>query len=73
MRVDWNSFDYEDKKNTAPPNDGLVWIREDYYADGVEVGFFDGYTFRTWYGTDDCHVSLWAPMLKPDDPGRPDE
>lgn len=67
--VQWRRYDYSDKRNTAPGSDDLVWIREDYYEDGVTVGFFDGFTFRTWAGSDDCSVSHWAPIELPEDPG----
>lgn len=70
----WHHYDYTDKANTAPPHDNLVWIREDFYSDGVTVGFFDGYTFRTWTGSDDCSVSWWMDIDYPadPDPGRND-
>lgn len=69
MKVDWHAFDYADKANTAPPAGELVWIREDFYEDGVTLGQFDGWTFTTYWGSDDCSVSWWAPIVRPDDPG----
>lgn len=74
MRTDgWKPFNYYDKRNTAPPEDTLVFIREDYYNDGVTLGFFDGFTMRTWTGSDDCHVSWWKEIEMPADPGKRDE
>jgi hypothetical protein len=59
----WHAFDYRNKDATAPPRElaeELVWIIERQYAEGVDLGYFDGYTFRTWGGSDDCHVTHWA-------------
>jgi hypothetical protein len=66
--VGWRPFDYQDKENTAPKDDGLVWIVEEFYTDGVTLGFFDGFTMRTWTGSDDCSVSFWAPIVYPSKP-----
>lgn len=67
--VDWRPFDYKNKTFTAPPHDVPVWIRENQYVEGVTIGFFDGFTFCTWTGSNDCHVSWWADLDYPDDPG----
>ena len=66
--MNWQAFDYDDK-TTAPPGSvgPLVWIHEEYY-EGVTVGYFDGFTFRTWNGSDDCHVTHWAPIEYPEAP-----
>lgn len=67
--LEWHSYDYSDK-TTAPPREmaeELVWIVE-RYAGGVDVGYFDGFTFRTWSGSDDCHVTHWAEMAYPEPP-----
>jgi hypothetical protein len=40
----------------------LVWINERYYAEGVDLGYFDGFTMRMWSGSDDCSVTDWAPI-----------
>lgn len=69
IKTNWNRFDYNDKPNTAPKHDNPVLIREDFYTDGVTLGFFDGYTFRMWAGSDDCSVSYWAEIHYPADPG----
>jgi hypothetical protein len=69
IKTNWNPFDYQDKAGTAPKHDNLVLIREDYYTGGVTMGYFDGYTFRTWAGSDDCSVSYWAEISYPADPG----
>jgi hypothetical protein len=73
--VDWHEFDYNRKADT-PTDYDLVWIVENYYAGGVTVGYFDGFTFRTWSGSDDCSVSHWAPIVYPAGPaatgGDPD-
>jgi hypothetical protein len=34
----------------------------------VTLGFFDGFTMRTWTGSDDCSVSFWAPIVYPSKP-----
>jgi len=68
--ITWNAFDYADKANTAPKHSELVWIVEEFYEDGVTLGYFDGYTFRTWGGSDDCSVSWWAEIEKPPPPAE---
>ena len=59
MEVQWVKFDYTHKNETAPQDDSLVWINETFY-DGVTIGYFDGFTFRVWTGSDDCNISHWA-------------
>jgi len=69
MLVEWKVYDRADKKATAPEPDVLVWIIERFYGDGTpDLGFFDGSTFRTWAGSDDCSVRLWAPIEYPEPP-----
>lgn len=70
-QVDWRRFDYDDKRTTAPVADELVWIVEEFYEQGVTIGYFDGFTFRVWSGSDDCHVSSWAPIRYPEPPTTP--
>lgn len=68
--VEWHPFDY-DKPATAPPpalNYGPLWIVETFYTGGVSIGFFDGYTFRTFSGSDDCCVTYWAEIEYPEPP-----
>lgn len=67
MNVKWNKFDYGDKRNTAPPEDTLVWIVEESY-DLEKIGYFDGFTFRVWSGSDDCCVTHWAKLEYPNYP-----
>lgn len=62
MTVEWRPLDYADKAATAPPEGTLVWINERYYAEGVDLGYFDGFTMRMWSGSDDCSVTDWAPI-----------
>jgi hypothetical protein len=69
IAMKWTLYDRENKANTTPKGDGLVWIREEFYEEGVTLGYFDGFTFRTWAGSDDCEVSYWAPISYPADPG----
>ena len=64
MKVNWHRFDYEKKKETAPEPEKIVWIIEDDTA--ASLGYFDGFTFRLWTGTDDCYVSYWAEVEFPD-------
>lgn len=66
--LEWTDFDYDDKKVTCPEAGVLVWIVEEFYEDGVTIGYFDGVTFRTWAGSDDCFVLKWAPLTFPGDP-----
>ena len=66
--VQWHKFDYDDKKNTAPETYVEVWIVEEFYTNGVTIGWFDGYTFNTHEFKDDCKVSYWAYMSYPDPP-----
>jgi hypothetical protein len=68
--AEWREFDYENKAATAPEasSSTLVWVNE---ADqGVSLGVFDGFTFRMWYGTDDCDVTHWAPIAYPAAPAQ---
>ncbi|WP_204078366.1 hypothetical protein [Planotetraspora phitsanulokensis] len=65
--VSWRPFDYEDKAATAPPTDRMVWIWETF-EEGVDLGYFDGFTMRTAAGSDDCHVTHWAFMDVPPGP-----
>jgi hypothetical protein len=63
----WTPFDYEDKNATKPPTetDGdLFWIIDDFYY-GVTAGYFDGFTWRNWQGSDDICVTHWMPMAQP--------
>jgi hypothetical protein len=67
--TEWHRFDYGDKPATAPKDDQMVWVRETDYERGVTVGVFDGFTFRMLpSGTDDCYVTHWAPMDRPEPP-----
>jgi hypothetical protein len=67
--IGWQKFDYDDRATTAPPAEKLVWIVEDWaYDGGVGIGYFDGYTMRTWWGSDDCHVTYWAKIVYPTPP-----
>ena len=69
--VAWHAFDYENKDETAPPrelNYELVWIIETFYSNGVDLGYFDGHTFRTRSGSDDCNVTHWALIDYPEPP-----
>lgn len=66
MNVHWHPFDYESKEVTAPVANHLVWVVE---GDGdVELGYFDGFTFRLWTGTDDCDIRKWAHVDFPEAP-----
>jgi hypothetical protein len=69
--VQWHEFSYDDKVNTAPAAtvSGLVWIRE-RWDDVVTLGYFDGFTFRDWKGSDDISVSHWAPVEYPAAPSE---
>lgn len=68
MKVKWNKYNPKDKENTAPTElDTLVWIVEENY-DLERLGYFDGFTFRIWSGSDDCSVTHWAEIEYPDYP-----
>lgn len=68
MQVQWFRFDYANKAATAPKAGGYVWIMEDFYEQGVTLGYFDGATMRTAGGSDDCHVTHWAAIEYPQPP-----
>lgn len=70
MTTDWKPFDYDNKAATAPESDKLVWIHEEWYH-GVTLGFFDGFTFNTYWGSDDCHITHWATLIYPAAPAAP--
>ncbi len=62
----WHEYDQFDKTHTTPPVDLLVWVVE---GDGVvNNGYFDGFTWRLWTGTDDCDVTHWAHLAFPSFP-----
>lgn len=63
----WHVYDHENKQETAPPVDDMVWVVEDFYHNGeVTVGLFDGFTFRVLpSGSDDCSVRCWTTMQPP--------
>jgi hypothetical protein len=63
--VEWQKYDREDKAGTTPAEEHLVRVVEEFYEGGVTLGFFDGFTWRTWSGSDDCSVSAWAPIQYP--------
>ena len=68
VRPKWREFDYEDKGQTAPDRKDwheLMWCIE---YNQVEVGYFDGFTWRRWSGSDDFSVDFWAPMAWPSGP-----
>lgn len=68
MTAEWRPFSYSRKEETRPPRgDELVWIFDEFYH-GVTVGYFDGFTFRHWSGSDDVSVTHWAPLEKPEAP-----
>lgn len=60
----WRPFSYQDKAATAPGVNELVWVREENYR-VVTFGYYDGFTFRLWHGTDDCSITHWAPVEYP--------
>lgn len=64
--IEWHEYDRTRKDETTPEADEAVWIVEADYA--ATIGYFDGFTFRLWTGTDDCHVSHWAPITYPTAP-----
>lgn len=69
--ADWQMFSYDDKGNTAPTAYEVVWVVEEFYTNGVTLGYFDGFTFRTLAdGSDDCSVSYWAEVDYPEPPSN---
>lgn len=69
--ADWREYNRYDKKNTTPSATGvLVWVWEaGFQGDpGVSLGYFDGLSFRMWWGTDDCDITHWAPIDFPAGP-----
>lgn len=67
MKAQWHEF-YYDSKTDTPEEQEAVWITEEFYEGGVTIGYFDGFTFRTWVGSDDCSVTHWAPIEYPEAP-----
>lgn len=66
---EWKEYNREDKAKTAPREDELVWVYEEFYENGVTIGLFDGFTFLVMpSGSDDCSVTHWMPMTKPEAP-----
>lgn len=71
-RVDWRPYGRERKTETTPDaHYDLVWINEAFYH-GVTMGYFDGFTWCTFAGSDDCHVTHWAPIEYPEPPEEAD-
>lgn len=68
--MNWNKFNYDDKETTAPPKYEFVWIIETFYSSKATIGYFDGFTMRTVEGSDDCHVTHWAPIEYPAGPSN---
>lgn len=68
--LNWQPFDYENKPGpgVAPHAYALVWIADRDAATGVDLGYFDGYTFRLWGGSDDVTVTHWAEIVWPKPP-----
>lgn len=66
--MEWRIFDYTDRLRTAPAMGELVWIMEQYYIQGVTMGYFDGRVMRMWGGSDDCSVTHWAEIDYPEGP-----
>jgi hypothetical protein len=68
---DWVPFDYEVRPRDSqplPPENTPVWIyEEDYFVD-VTIGYFDGFTLRSWTGSDDIHVTHWRHIVRPEPP-----
>lgn len=50
-------------------NADLVWVFE-VFEGVVNIGYFDGLTWRLWGGSDDCEVTHWASMAYPQRPGQ---
>jgi hypothetical protein len=68
-RAEWTPFDYDARDANPLPTPGeLVWIVEEFYGERVVAGYFDGFTWRVWHGSDDCSVTHWMPMTKPEEP-----
>ncbi len=64
--VEWHPFDYEDKAATAPKHHyEPVWIADPDTPGRADIGYFDGYTFRLWGGSDDVSVQAWAEITYP--------
>lgn len=68
--IEWHRFDYADKAGTSPSvHDEPHWIMDQLYSpDEVTIGYYDGYTWRTWTGSDDCSVTHWAEIKYPEAP-----
>lgn len=68
----WHEFDYDRRDETKPPDDKPVWIHDAYYH-GVAIGFYDrGGWWVHLSGSDDLHVTHWAPLEPPPAPAMDD-
>lgn len=70
--VEWKAFDHENRDATTPPVELYcepVWIKDELYH-GVTIGYFDGLMWCTFAGSDDVHVTHWAPIEYPTDPAK---
>lgn len=63
---EWRLFhrlEADEPEGDAPPEPGPYWVLERFYF-GVVVGEWTGERF-TVGGSDDCFVSHWMPLQKP--------
>jgi hypothetical protein len=66
--VTWHPYNWNDKEATKPPKIyTLYWIKEDQ-EDEITMGYFDGFTWHLWGGSDDCSASAWAEITYPGGP-----
>ena len=66
MAIEWHKYDRGYGDAPLPEEDKLVWM---YDIDhGICLGVFDGYTWQMWWGSDDCRITHWALIEKPEPP-----
>lgn len=70
--VEWHRFDHDDRENTRPPHEDLVWVVDKFAGNQVTLGVFDGHTMITYWGSDDCSISHWALIDYPEAPAGKD-
>lgn len=68
-RTVWIPYDSEAKGANPLPEPGVwVWVHDEFY-DGVTLGYWDNGWWVTLDHKDDCGITHWHPLVKPEAPG----
>lgn len=65
--MNWTKVGIDRDTETQPDSHELVWIYT--MDDEVELGYWDWGWWCLWNGSDDVHVTAWAPLDYPSPPG----